>query len=295
MRKQRGPETDTGCTWEEAKAYCASPELAAELGEADWRLPTKIELESLIDINRVNAVDVLFDDFPIDSVWSSSPYPNTIVDGLKMSWQVDMMEGTSGGRGRTKASRVRCVSSPSATGGSVQAIDFINDVARDSKTQLEWQRYPDSATRSWHDALAYCEKLELDGGGWHLASLKELLTIVDAPRAGHPRADIRDASERGVLVFVGVLEQESQCILRRFRKGRLERQQLLRRAALRALRALVFARRGPARAAAGEDAAPEERTFERTIAVHASAAEACDLANGVEPGQHRPVCAQHPR
>jgi|GEM_PF-1111402 len=172
----------TGCSWEEAKAYCASPELAAELGEGDWRVPTKIELESLIDVNRVNAVDPLFDDFPIDSVWTSSPVPNTIVDGLKMSWQVDLMEGSSGRRGRTKASRVRCVSSPDPKGGSVQAIDFVGDVARDSKTKLEWQRNPDSATRNWRDALAYCEQLELDGGGWHLPSLKELLTIVDATR-----------------------------------------------------------------------------------------------------------------
>lgn len=176
----RGP--GTGCAWEEAKAYCASPEVAAELGEGEWRLPTKIELESLVDVNRINAVDPLFDDFPIDSVWTGSPVPNTIVDGLKMSWQVDMMEGTSGGRGRTKASRVRCVSSPNPTGGSVQAIDFVGDFARDSNTQLEWQRLPDSATRSWRDAIAYCKQLELEGGGWHLPSLKELLSIVDATR-----------------------------------------------------------------------------------------------------------------
>ncbi|HTU63636.1 MAG TPA: DUF1566 domain-containing protein, partial [Polyangiales bacterium] len=155
---------------------------AAELGRGAWRVPTKIELESLIDVNRVNAVDPLFDDFPIDSVWSSSPFPNTLVDGLKMSWQVDMMDGASGGRGRTKASRVRCVSSAHATGGNMPALEFTGDVARDANTQLEWQRYPDSATRNWRDALAYCKQLELDGGGWHLPSLKELLTIVDATR-----------------------------------------------------------------------------------------------------------------
>jgi hypothetical protein len=172
----------TGCSWEEAKAYCASPEVTAELGEGEWRVPTKIELETLIDVNRVNAVSALFDDFPIDSVWSSSPFPNTLVDGLKMSWQVDMMDGSTGGRGRTKASRVRCVSSPNPTGGSVHALDFVGDVARDANTLLEWQRYPDSATRNWRDARAYCEQLDLDGGGWHLPSLKELLTIVDATR-----------------------------------------------------------------------------------------------------------------
>ena len=172
----------TGCTWEEAQAYCASPELAEQLGGGNWRVPTKIELESLIDVSRVNAVDPLFDDFPIDSVWTSSPYPNPIVDGLKMSWQVDFMEGMSTARARAKASRVRCVSSASETGGSTQAINFVDRVARESKTQLEWQRFPDGAPRTWRDAIKYCEELELNGGGWHLPSFKELLTIVDSTR-----------------------------------------------------------------------------------------------------------------
>ena len=172
----------TGCTWEEAKAYRASPEVAAQLGEGDWRVPTKTELESLIDPLRINAVDPLFDDFPIDSVWSSSPVPNPIVDGLKMSWQVDFMDGSSGARARAKASRVRCVSSPNATGGAVQSIDFVGHVARDTSTKLEWERSPDSAPRSWRDANKYCKELGLDGGGWHLPSFKELLTIVDSTR-----------------------------------------------------------------------------------------------------------------
>jgi hypothetical protein len=172
----------TGCTWEEAKAYCARPELAEQLGGGDWRLPTKIELDSLIDPSRINAVDPLFDDFPIDSVWSSSPFPNPIPDGLKMSWQVDFMEGAGGGRARAKGSRVRCVSSPEATGGAVQSIDFIGHVARDTSTKLEWERSPDGAPRNWRDAIKYCRELKLDGGGWHLPSLKELLTIVDSTR-----------------------------------------------------------------------------------------------------------------
>jgi hypothetical protein len=174
----------TGCTWEQAQAYCASPELAEKLGGGPWRVPTIIELQTLIDVSRVNAVDALFDDFPIDSVWTSSPYPNTIVDGLKMSWQVDFMDGASGPRGRAKGSRVRCVSSSNDKGGSVQRLEFsVTGIAiRDAATRLEWQRRTDSATRNWPEAVQYCRDLALDGGGWHLPSLKELLTIVDSTR-----------------------------------------------------------------------------------------------------------------
>ena len=178
----------TGCTWEEAKAYCASPELALELGEGAWRVPTKIELESLIDVSRVNAVDPLFDDFPIDSVWTSSPFPNP--DGLKMSWRVDFMEGTSAGRGRTKGTRVRCVSSPNAKGGSEQSFEHSETVARDANTQLEWQRFPDDVQRGWRDAIAYCDALDLEGTGWHLPTVKELLTLVDSTRH-EPAIDAR--------------------------------------------------------------------------------------------------------
>lgn len=172
----------SGCNWHEAQAYCASAELAAELGEGHWRVPTKIELESLIDVSRIHPVDLLFDDFPIESLWTSSPYPVPSPEGKARSWQVDLMEGASGGRDRVRGSRVRCVSSPNDSGGDAQAFEIRDELVLDSITQLQWERFPDRATRNWQDAIAYCDELELDGGGWHLPSLKELVTLVDATR-----------------------------------------------------------------------------------------------------------------
>ena len=40
----------SGCTWEEAQKYCSDPELAKKLGGGEWREPTKIELESILDL-----------------------------------------------------------------------------------------------------------------------------------------------------------------------------------------------------------------------------------------------------
>jgi hypothetical protein len=167
----------TGCTWEEARAYCSSPELAQQLGGGSWRLPTKIELESLIDVSRVNAVDPLFDGFPIDRVWSGSPVPNP--DGLKLAWAVDFMEGVSMDSARYKGGRVRCVSSQSQPGGRTPDYRVDRDVVRDGATQLDWQRVPSTMPRNFLDAAAYCQGLSLAGAGWRVPTLKELLTLVD--------------------------------------------------------------------------------------------------------------------
>jgi hypothetical protein len=174
--RDHGP--GTGCTGEEAAASCSRSELAQQLGGGSWRVPTKIELESLIDVSRVLAVDPLFDAFPIERMWTSSPVPNP--ESVKLAWSVDFMEGVSFVTGRFKAGRVRCVSSANDKGGTAPSYTLDGEVIRDNISQLEWQRTPDSAARSWSDALAYCEGLGLQGGGWRLPSLKELLTLVDS-------------------------------------------------------------------------------------------------------------------
>jgi len=170
----------TGCTWLEARAYCSQPEIAEKLGPGDWRLPTKIELESLLDVTMVDALDPAFDTYPTDFFWSATPVHNPT--GLKLAWAVDFSDGYSYVSGRFKGGRVRCVSSADETADGAPEHTFDASVVRDARTQLTWQRFPDSETRTQSDALQYCDMLELDGGGWRLPTMKELLTIVDATR-----------------------------------------------------------------------------------------------------------------
>ena len=54
----------------------------------------------------------------------------------------------------------------------------------DTRTRLTWQRAPDSSPRVWTQAAPYCGALELNGKGWRLPSVKELLTLVDESRWG---------------------------------------------------------------------------------------------------------------
>jgi hypothetical protein len=52
----------------------------------------------------------------------------------------------------------------------------------DHATKVTWQRNVESGSSSWAGVKAYCDALTLDGGGWRLPSVKELLAIIDLCR-----------------------------------------------------------------------------------------------------------------
>ncbi len=58
-------------TWQEAKDYCESLKLAG----GGWRMPTRLELESILDFTRCNpAIDPIFTNTKSYYYWSSTPY-----------------------------------------------------------------------------------------------------------------------------------------------------------------------------------------------------------------------------
>jgi hypothetical protein len=99
----QGQVGDT-CTWAEAKSYCDGITLA---GQSDWRLPTKIELESIVDVTKAGpAIDTaIFPGTPIAYFWSASPY----VASSGYAWIVYFGNGGSVSYGTSTTNRVRCV------------------------------------------------------------------------------------------------------------------------------------------------------------------------------------------
>ena len=69
----------------------------------------------------------------------------------------------------------------------VIGADFIRDDAKeivtDNETGLQWQDdkavADDNNRKNWQEAITHCESLSLDGGGWRLPNIRELLSIVD--------------------------------------------------------------------------------------------------------------------
>ena len=100
---QRTPSTDS-FAFEQAPDYCER--LGTSTGKL-WRLPTRIELVSLVDYTRdAPAIDpVAFPDTPVDFFWSSTP----VHGDERIAWSVFFLDGAAVNADRLIAARVRCV------------------------------------------------------------------------------------------------------------------------------------------------------------------------------------------
>lgn len=61
--------------------------------------------------------------------------------------------------------------------------DDIKEVVLDTTTNLMWQDDATPASKTWLDAIAYCEALTLGSFSWRLPNLNELHTIADKTRS----------------------------------------------------------------------------------------------------------------
>ena len=91
-------------TLAEAKLYAARLRLG---GFSDWRVPTRPELESIVDLARHHpSIDTeVFPDTPNDWFWSVSPYAYD----SSYAWVVDFLDGSSSYNDVSDNYRVRCV------------------------------------------------------------------------------------------------------------------------------------------------------------------------------------------
>jgi hypothetical protein len=101
---QRSPSAGT-IPWADAKAYCQG--LVTDGGISGWRLPSRIELVSIVHYGRYNpAIDpVAFPSTPGVIFWSSSPYALN----PSLAWGVYFDSGRVTGWDTYMGARVRCV------------------------------------------------------------------------------------------------------------------------------------------------------------------------------------------
>lgn len=166
----------------DAEAGCAALELA---GFCDWRLPTRIELVSLVDFTRSTpALDAVFPTAN-GEFWSTSVVGNN-------RWRIGTDGATrvsSEAMAPTAIARCVRVQKPHTAPDEHYELggQSPNDWVKDKGTGLTWQRRVGTDTFSFADAKAHCASW--GDGGFRVPSMKELQTLVDESKGANPLID----------------------------------------------------------------------------------------------------------
>ena len=177
--------------WDQAIAYCDGLTLA---GHDDWRLPTRIELTSVVDYTQSPAIDRgSFPSAPGGFHKTASDWILTIRQtgagaGRDFAWAFNVSDGiVSNAYSKATASALRCVrgggqgeapSEPAVAPPNQYTVIASGEVM-DNYTGLVWQQGNSSVTMTFAEAGSYCTSLGLNGHTWRLPSIRELATLVD--------------------------------------------------------------------------------------------------------------------
>lgn len=195
---EKTPATSAADTanWDGALAYCAN--LAAG-GYSDWRVPTRVELASIVDFTKSPAINRTA--FPNAKSGYHRTSSDWILDikqigagaGKDFAWIYNMGSGlTSNAYSRASSAEVRCVrgngNGEAPTAAAVAPPNQYTQVAagevQDNYTGLIWQAGTSDATMEFSAAKGYCADLSLNGHAWRVPSLTELSTLVDEAEVG---------------------------------------------------------------------------------------------------------------
>jgi hypothetical protein len=180
---------DGSYTWTEANDFCRR----LPLGGGGWRLPSRIELVSLVDFAKAApgpTIDLTaFPNTPPEVFWSASMVAATVGD-TPFAWYVLFATGATADYELIVPSRVRCVQGPSTAAASDRYQIAAGEVL-DRQTGLVWQQTSSATKMSWTDAQSYC------AGAWRVPSVKELQTLVDETRSA-PAADAATFADLGL-------------------------------------------------------------------------------------------------
>jgi hypothetical protein len=180
--------------WTAALAYCDDLSLN---GHDDWRLPTRIELTSIVDFTKSPAVDrSVFPDAGGGFHKTASDWILTIRQegagaGTDYAWAFNLSDGiVSNAYSKATAASLRCVrSGGEGEGPSEPAVappnlytEIGEGEVQDNYTGLVWQAGNSEETMPFADAAGYCSSLGLNGHTWRLPSIREAATLVDEAR-----------------------------------------------------------------------------------------------------------------
>jgi len=162
-------------------------------GRHDWRLPTRAELQTLVDYSpsdgRKPALLVAALQWPKTTreFWTANHAPNPADGALSISFA----QGWTYAFPLTDLLAARCVSASGTAAKSIQRFEVLANgaAALDRISGRTWQRMPQGPA-TWPQANNACLKNlpGLPGAGWRLPNVRELDDIVEM-RTQHPMLD----------------------------------------------------------------------------------------------------------
>jgi hypothetical protein len=169
----------TGLIWEgtvDGNSYMLSDAVAHCAAKGGgWRLPTRLELVSLVDYSIAApgpTINPIFKNTTPTTFWTSSAYYGDVGD----EWYVGFDVGYSDYGIVNQSCLVRCVQAPTQKCFASRYQTQPDGTILDQATGLTWQATLDPGSYTWGDALKYCAGL---GAGWRVPSLTEIQTIID--------------------------------------------------------------------------------------------------------------------
>ncbi len=146
-------------------------------GQSDWRLPSKLELMSLVNYGVPNyGLKINTTYFPNAEPWDYWT-ATTFAGNPDEAWSVSFNNGGIDVSNKSEKNFIRCVRGTQLDFGNF--TDNNNGTVTDNGNGLMWQQgEPDGMT--WDQALTYCEGLSLGGrSDWRLPNFKELESITN--------------------------------------------------------------------------------------------------------------------
>ncbi|MBR4531617.1 DUF1566 domain-containing protein [bacterium] len=176
---------ETKYLWEDALNYCDDLNYG---NKTDWRLPTRYELWTILDLAYMNMKGVNINYFPDiynlknERLWTSEEYDEdkafivNMWDGYFFDYSKDSEYSDY---------NIICVRGNELQKGSF--TDNGDETVTDSTTGLVWQK--SYVNKTWENALSYCEGLELAGHtDWRLPNKNELESLINHDKR-YPASD----------------------------------------------------------------------------------------------------------
>ena len=195
---QRQEPTPVSASYSGASKYCDDLDLA---GKQDWRLPTRIELLTILDYGQTSNVlnKTVFPDGPQAGgtiAWTSSLslLRAKLTDRFLVDLDLALVTLSSNDQ---QSNLYRCVRGGPTTSPANRYVTTPG-TARDVRTGVTWQRASFPGAQGFDQAKASCASLSLEGTtGWRLPTIRELVTLIDEAREAVPMvATVFDAGPK---------------------------------------------------------------------------------------------------